>query len=103
MKMGDLVYHPCQHGHLELVRDLLRTGRVEVNRTTKYGYTALEIAALNGHQDVVELLVKVPLLPLALLARRTGRAAALHCTALHCTALHCRSTRLAWGRGRRSG
>ena len=58
-KMGDLVYFPCQHGHRALVEDMVSTNRVKVDKVTKHGFTALEIAALNGHTEVVKVLVKV--------------------------------------------
>ena len=57
--MGDLVYFPCQHGHRALVEDMVSTNRVKVDKVTKHGFTALEIAALNGHTEVVKVLVKV--------------------------------------------
>jgi len=58
LRLGDLVYFPCQHGHRNIVDDILKTKRIEVDKVTKYGFTALEIAALNGWTDVVVMLVK---------------------------------------------
>jgi len=58
LRLGDLVYFPSQHGHRHIVEDILRTKRIEVDKVTKYGFTALEIAALNGWTDVVVMLVR---------------------------------------------
>ena len=58
MHVSDLIYLACQFGHLPLVRVIMDTGRVEVDNLTKYGWTPLEIAAVNGRTEVVRLLVK---------------------------------------------
>ena len=57
MHLSDLIYLACQFGHLSLVRAIMDTGRVEVDNVTKYGWTPLEIAAVNGRTDIVKLLV----------------------------------------------
>ena len=58
MHVSDLIYLACQFGHLPLVRVIMDTGRVEVDNQTKYGWTPLEIAAVNGRTEIVRLLVK---------------------------------------------
>ena len=58
MHYSDLIYLACQFGHLSLVKDIMNTGIVDVDKVTKYGWTPLEIAAVNGRTEVVRLLVK---------------------------------------------
>ena len=58
MNLGDLIYIACQYGHLDLVSAMMDSGRVHVNEVTKYGWTPLEIAAVNGRKEVVQLLVQ---------------------------------------------
>ena len=59
----DLLYVACLHGHTEIVQDILdnqkNRGDMEVDKVTKYGFTAMEIAALNGRTEIVRLLRKV--------------------------------------------
>ena len=58
MHLGDLIYIACQYGHLALVREIMDTRRVEVDKVTKYGWKPLDIAVVNGRTEVVTLLVK---------------------------------------------
>ena len=72
LKVGDLVYLACQHGHIHMVRtmmeskvrigglesvDVIAVQRIDPNRVTKYGWTALEISAINGRTEIVRMLV----------------------------------------------
>ena len=52
------IYLACQHGHLDMTKIIMNTGVVEVDKATKYGWTPLEIAALNGRTELVKLLVQ---------------------------------------------
>ena len=38
--------------------DVISVQRVDPDRVTKYGYTALEISAINGRTEIVRLLVR---------------------------------------------
>src|SRR5438093_7297985 len=54
-EMGSLLVKSAMVGHLQSVRDMLRCG-ADIN-STEEGMTALQIAAANGHDDVVEFLL----------------------------------------------
>ena len=58
LHMSD-VYLACQHGHLEMMRVILGSGKINVDEKTKYGWTPLEIAALNGRSDIVKELIEI--------------------------------------------
>ena len=46
----------CERGNSAVVRTLLRDHRVDVHFKTNTGSTALNVASLNGHDEVVRLL-----------------------------------------------
>ncbi len=48
----------CHEGHVEVVKCLIDHGS-NLQATCRYGYTALHIASLNGHRDIVELLLSL--------------------------------------------
>ena len=45
------------YGHFELARLLIEAG-AEIESKTKYGYTALHLAAQYGHKLIIELLLE---------------------------------------------
>ena len=45
-------------GHIEIVGMLLKRRNIRVNCEVKYGQTALQLAAKEGHTDMVELLIR---------------------------------------------
>jgi ankyrin repeat protein len=47
------------HGNLEVIRYLMKTGKVDVNAKTERHYTPAQIAAKRGHWDVVKELIEV--------------------------------------------
>lgn len=48
-----------EHGHIEVAKVLIgHSNRLDVNSTTFLGDTALSVAAVNGHLDIVELLLQ---------------------------------------------
>jgi len=57
LHLGDLIYLACQRGSRDMVTSIMNTNHVDPNRVTKYGWTAVEIAAINGHIDIVKMLV----------------------------------------------
>jgi len=57
LHLGDLIYLACQRGSRDMVTSIMNTNHVDPNRVTKYGWTAVEIAAINGHIDIVKILV----------------------------------------------
>jgi len=44
-------------GDLELVKEILTGGKIDVNEKDKYGTTALIVASLYGHIEVVKYLL----------------------------------------------
>jgi len=48
----------CHEGHLEVVKCLIDHG-CNLQATCRYGYTALHIASLNNHREIVELLLSL--------------------------------------------
>ena len=83
LKLHDLIYLACLYGQIEIVNDMIHhqgSEKFEVNywrkrlkkylfpffnwyfqpnKDTKYGFKPIEIAALNGMNDIVDLLIKV--------------------------------------------
>jgi len=58
IRLQDLIYLSCQHGCLEMTKLIMDSKQnVSGNYVTKYGWTAVEIASINGHYDVVKMLV----------------------------------------------
>merc|ERR1712198_240276 len=58
LNMGDLIYLACQHGCLDMAAEIMHNDvDRDANRVTKYGWTAVEISAINGHIDIVKMLV----------------------------------------------
>ena len=51
------MYIAAQNGHIDIVRSLLNVTRFDINKTYKFGATALYIASSKGQTDVVELLL----------------------------------------------
>jgi len=50
LNMGDLIYLACQHGCLDMAAEIMHNDvDRDANRVTKYGWTAVEISAINGH------------------------------------------------------
>ena len=47
----------CIKGDLERVRQLIQEGQ-DVNRGNRFGWTPLMLAALNGHDQVVQELIR---------------------------------------------
>ena len=60
----DLLYRSCQYGLSEMTRVILETQvvnplhRADVNAETKHGWTAMEIAALNGRYEILKMMVQ---------------------------------------------
>lgn len=51
----------CSHGHAKIVTVLLKMGdKIDVNKSTETGGTALMIAADRGHEDIVAKLLNRP-------------------------------------------
>jgi ankyrin len=48
----------CHEGHVEVVKCLIDHG-CNLQATCRYGYTALHIASMNNHRDIVELLLSM--------------------------------------------
>lgn len=53
---GEKLLKGCLHGFMWLIEEALSEG-VDVNYTSKLGSGALEIASINGHLDIIKLLV----------------------------------------------
>ena len=49
------LYQASKHGHIEVVRCLVKERGCDIDFKSKYG-TALDIAEQNGHDNIVELL-----------------------------------------------
>jgi FOG: Ankyrin repeat len=50
--------YAAEDGHTEVVKTLLREGRVDAERHDKFGQTALSLAASQGHTEVVKTLLR---------------------------------------------
>lgn len=48
----------AMEGHVEIVRALLDTDRVDINLKDGRGQTPLSCAAMHGHKDVVKMLIE---------------------------------------------
>jgi ankyrin repeat protein len=46
----------CKHGHLACVKELLGVKDIQVDAIDANGKTALILAVINGHKDIVSLL-----------------------------------------------
>ena len=56
---GETVFFKAAyHGQLDIVKQLLASGHVELDRVNAYGRTALMVAAMRGNTEVVQLLLK---------------------------------------------
>jgi hypothetical protein len=51
-----MIMWACKNGHLETVRKLLDTGKIDLDAMTQYGFTALMWAKKHEHEDIVKLL-----------------------------------------------
>jgi len=60
LKLHDLIYLACLYGQIEIVKDMIdhQGSDFEPNKDTKYGFKPIEIAALNGMNDIVDLLIE---------------------------------------------
>merc|ERR1719445_1528489 len=62
LKLHDLIYLACLYGQKGIVEDIIqhqqRRGEFEPNKDTKYGFKPIEIAALNGENEIFRLLLK---------------------------------------------
>ena len=56
--IAEKLLNACVIGDLEKVKQLLEKGADVNAREYEYGWTALMLAALNGHKEVVELLIE---------------------------------------------
>jgi ankyrin repeat protein len=45
-----------EKGHKEIVKILLENKNIEINQTTKSGWTALMLACEKGHVEIVKML-----------------------------------------------
>ena len=54
----DLLYLACQAGAGDMAQLIMENKVEPVDYVTKYGWTGVEIAAINGHYDIVKLLVQ---------------------------------------------
>ena len=76
LKLSDLLYLACLYGHSQIVGDILKFQEqqgqkqvvisstafirsFQVNKETKYGFTAMEISALNGRSEILRILFQV--------------------------------------------
>ena len=50
------LHQACLNGDIEIVRDILTTGRAHINVKTSKGCTPLHVACISGHADVAALL-----------------------------------------------
>ena len=47
-----------QKGHIDIVKALLRTNGIDVNKANSDGVTSLDIASFQGHTDIVKSLLR---------------------------------------------
>ncbi|XP_046550239.1 ankyrin repeat domain-containing protein 50-like [Haliotis rubra] len=55
----NVLHFACRGGQLDIVQYLVSQGSVDINSSNKHGRTPLMEAALRGHKDVFEFLVKM--------------------------------------------
>jgi len=51
-----MFYHLCENNYHELIKELINNG-FDVNIKTKYGYTTLMWASINGNIETIKLLL----------------------------------------------
>merc|ERR1719264_2191070 len=60
LKLHDLIYLACLYDRKGIVEDIIqhqqRRGNFDANKDTKYGFKPIEIAALNGRDQIFHLL-----------------------------------------------
>jgi ankyrin repeat protein len=54
------LYVACQNGHVEIVKELLKVSRIDINKKNKAGEAALTSACAKGYVDIVKELLKEP-------------------------------------------
>jgi len=58
LNYSDLIFVSCQFGYMEMTTEIMDSKKVKADKVTKYGWTPVEIAAINGHYEIVKTLVQ---------------------------------------------
>ncbi|XP_048258284.1 putative ankyrin repeat protein RF_0381 [Haliotis rufescens] len=53
-----MLYEACREGKLEIVKNILSTGSVDINNKSQGGWTPLLLAASTGQKDIFDVLVR---------------------------------------------
>jgi len=57
-RMSQLLRESAERGRVQKVKELLEKGNIDVNNSNEEGTTPLMLAAMNGHEEMVEVLLE---------------------------------------------